>query len=101
MVRKADAPYSSGRSGTILKVKSFFDMEAVVVAHIEGKGRNKGRLGSLLVELPGNIRFKIGTGFTDAQRQNPPAVGSVITFKYYGFLESGIPRFASFLRVRE
>ena len=101
IVRRGDALYHGGRSGDILKVKSFFDMEAVVIGHLEGKGRNKGRLGALLVELPNQIRFKIGTGFSDAERQNPPPLGSVITFKYYGFLKSGIPKFASFLRVRE
>ena len=102
IVRKPDTLYANGRSRDILKVKNFFDMEAVVIAHIEGKGRNRGRLGSLLVELPKNktIRFKIGTGFSDEERDSPPPVGSIITFKYYGFYESGLPRFPSFLRIR-
>ncbi len=102
IVRKPDTLYAKGRSRDILKVKSFFDMEAVVIAHIEGKGRNRGRLGSLLVELPENkkVRFKIGTGFRDEERVNPPPVGSIITFKYYGFYQSGLPRFPSFLRIR-
>jgi len=102
IVRNPDTLYAKGRSRDILKVKSFFDMEAVVIAHIEGKGRNRGRLGSLLVELPENtkVRFKIGTGFSDDERGNPPPVGSIITFKYYGFYASGIPRFPSFLRIR-
>jgi DNA ligase-1 len=100
IVRKPDALYTSGRSREILKVKSFFDMEAVVIAHIGGKGRNRGRLGSLLVELPDKTRFKIGTGFSDEERINPPPVGSIITFKYYGFFESGCPRFPSFFRSR-
>jgi DNA ligase-1 len=102
IVRKADAPYTKGRSRDILKVKSFFEMDAVVIARIEGKGRNKGQLGSLLVELPENrkIRFKIGTGFSDEVRLNPPPEGAIILFKYYGFYESGLPKFPSFLRVR-
>lgn len=90
------------RSGDILKVKSYFDMEAVVIGHIAGAGRNKGRMGSLIVELPGTkIRFKIGTGFSDKEREIPPPIGSLVTFKYYGFYESGIPKFPSFLRIRE
>jgi DNA ligase len=101
IVRKSDTLYSSGRSHEILKVKNFSDAEAVVIAHIGGKGRNRGRLGSLLVELPNKIRFKIGTGFSDKQRDNPPAVGSIVTFKYYGMFQSGRPRFPSFLRIRE
>ena len=100
MVRNPDAFYGKGRSGDILKVKSYDDTEARVIAHLPGKGRNKGRMGSLLVELPTGIQFKIGTGFTDKQRENPPPVGSIITFKYYGFYDSGIPKFPSFMRVR-
>jgi DNA ligase-1 len=102
IVRKADTLYAKGRSDTILKVKSFLDMEALVVAHVGGRGKNRGRLGSLLVELADKqkTRFKIGTGFSDDERNNPPAIGSIITFKYYGFYASGIPKFPSFLRMR-
>jgi len=100
IIRKPNALYTSGRSPEIRKVKSYADREAVVIAHIEGTGRNRGRLGSLLVELPDKTRFKIGTGFSDEQRINPPPIGAIITFKYYGFFSSGRPRFPSFLRVR-
>jgi DNA ligase-1 len=60
-------------------------------------------MGSLVVELQGNraVQFKIGGGFSDEERENPPLIGTIITFKYYGFYESGIPKFPSFLRVRE
>lgn len=101
MLRKPDSPYTVGRSYDLLKVKTYEDAEASVIRHLPGSGRNTGRLGSLLVELPNGIQFAIGTGFSDQERDSPPPVGSVITFKYYGFYKSGIPRFASFLRVRE
>lgn len=101
IVRRPDALYTKGRSGDILKVKSYLDAEAVVLAHIPGKGKNQGRVGSLFVELPDGKQFRIGTGLSDAQRDAPPAVGSTITFKYYGFYQSGIPKFPSFLRVRQ
>ncbi|MBU0485184.1 MAG: DNA ligase [Proteobacteria bacterium] len=101
ILRKADAFYHKGRSNEILKVKSYQDMEAKVIDHILGTGKNKDRLGSLLVELPDGTRCKIGTGFTDQQRETPPAIGTIITFKYYGFYQSGLPKFPSFLRVRE
>ena len=102
IVRNPDAHYTKGRSRDILKVKSFFDAEAEVIGHIPGKGRHQGRLGSLLVELAEdtNIKFKIGSGLSDAERNNPPRIGEVITFKYYGFYPSGIPKFPSFLRIR-
>lgn len=104
IVRNPDARYHSGRSNDILKVKNYFDMEATVIGHLPGKGKHEGRLGSLLVEIPGKdrkkIHFKIGTGFSDLTRQHPPPVGSIITFKYYGFYASGIPKFPSFMRIR-
>lgn len=100
IVRRADAPYGAGRNADILKVKSFQDMEAVVVALIPGTGKNKGRLGALQVRLPNGKIFRIGTGFSDTERENPPPVGSTITFKYYGLYQSGLPKFASFLRIR-
>ncbi len=100
IVRRPDTLYAEGRSHDILKVKSFYDTEVVVIEQISGKGRNQGRLGSLLVELPNKIRFKIGSGFTDAQRLDPPPIGSIITFKYYGLYASGKPKFPSFLRIR-
>ncbi|GAB6191304.1 DNA ligase [Desulfocastanea catecholica] len=100
IVRDPAALYTGGRSIQILKVKEFQDAEAVVVEHLPGQGRNLGRLGALLVELPNGTRFKIGTGFTDAERNTPPSLGEVITFKYFGYHRSGIPRFPSFLRIR-
>lgn len=101
IVRDPQAPYLSGRRPEILKVKSFTDAEALVVDHLPGQGANRGRLGSLLVELADGTRFKIGTGFSSAERDHPPPVGAVVTFKYYGFYPSGIPKFPSFLRLRQ
>ncbi|MFZ7127136.1 MAG: DNA ligase [Desulfobacterales bacterium] len=102
ILRRCGSAYRAGRSRDILKVKSYSDTEAVVIAHLPGKGRNEGRMGSLLVALPGTgTQFRIGTGFSDEIRQAPPPVGSLITFKYYGFYESGVPRFPSFLRISE
>ena len=78
-----------------------------MVSHVPGVGKYLGRLGALWVEVPSALegqpplRFKLGTGLTDAQRRNPPPVGSLVTFRYLGRHDSGLPRFASFLRVRE
>jgi len=57
-------------------------------------------LGALLVETSDNIRFRLGTGFTDQQRRDPPPIGSLVTYKDYGRTVNGLPRFASFLRIR-
>lgn len=101
MVRRPEAPYTTGRSAEILKVKSWQDAEAVVVAHLPGQGRHRGRLGALLVERPDGIRFRLGTGFTDAEREEPPPLGSLITYKFQGFFPSGLPRFPSYRRLRQ
>ena len=100
VVRDPRAPYAAGRSAEVLKVKSFADAEAVVVAHLPGQGANAGRLGALLVERPDGVRFRLGTGFSAAERQRPPPLGAVVSYKYYGFHSSGLPRFPAFLRLR-
>ena len=101
ILRKPQSPYTVGRSYDLLKVKTFQDAEAMVIQHLPGSGKHTGRLGALLVELPNGVQFAIGTGFSDAERDNPPPIGSTITFKHQGFTKTGIPRFASFLRIRK
>ena len=100
MLHLGSSTYKNTRSDDLLKLKKYSDAEAVVIKHIPGKGKFKGLLGSVLVEMADKKRFKIGTGFSNADRNNPPAIGSVITYKYFGLTNNGIPRFASFLRVR-
>ncbi len=109
MLHRGSSLYKGVRNDDLLKVKNHDDAEAVVVAHIAGKGKYAGQLGALLVEMPISSstdgktakRFKLGTGFSDAQRQNPPALGSRVTFRFRGVSDSGIPRFASFVRIRD
>ena len=101
MLHRGDALYRSGRTNDLLKVKAWQDTEAIVIAHLPGKGKYKGMLGAILVEMPDGKRFKIGTGFKDKDRKNPPAIGSQITYKYFGLTRKGIPRFASFMRIRK
>ena len=97
----ADAPYVTGRNDVLLKLKPLDDTETVVVEHIPGKGKFAGMLGALRMETLDGRRFSIGTGFTDAVRKNPPPVGTAITYPYCGLINGGLPRFASYLRVRE
>ncbi len=100
MLRQPGSRYESGRSMTLLKVKRFHDAEARVLKHLEGAGRHRGRLGALLVELPDGTTFSVGTGFSDAERENPPSLGSLITFRYQELSDGGVPRFPSFVGVR-
>lgn len=100
VLHHVDALYHAGRSTSLLKYKLYQDAEARVVAHTVGRGKYAGMLGALVVERPDGLRFRIGTGFSDAQRADPPPVGSTITYRYNGTSSSGIPRFARFLHVR-
>jgi DNA ligase-1 len=84
----------------LLKVKLYRDAEARVVGHLPGKGKYEGMLGALVVERPDGLRFRLGTGFTDAQRRNPPPLGGWVTYRFNGFTKNGVPRFARFLRIR-
>ena len=100
MLRQPESRYEVGRSLTLLKIKSFRDAEARVIEHLKGAGRHKGRLGALLVELPDGTRFSVGTGFSDAERNAPPPVGALITFRYQELSDGGVPRFPSYVGVR-
>ena len=100
MLHRADALWSAGRSDTLRKLKPLPDDEARVVGYEPGKGRLAGRVGALLVEMDSGRRFSLGTGLSDADRQTPPALGTVVTYRYRGLTPSGLPRFASFVRQR-
>jgi DNA ligase-1 len=101
MLREPGSRYAVGRSSTLLKVKTFHDAEAIVLAHQPGKGKHKGRMGALNVQLPDGTEFSIGTGFSDKQRDSPPAIGSTVTFRYQELTDAGVPRFPSFVAVRK
>lgn len=100
MLRKPGSLYETKRSPTLLKVKTFHDAEAKVVEYLPGKGRNKGRIGALIVELSNGIRFSVGTGLSDEEREKPPAIGSTITYRYQELSDGGVPRFPSFVCER-
>ena len=98
MLHQAIAPEVSGRTPLLRKLKPLQDAEAVVVGHVAGQGRLADKLGALQVQTPEGRRFQIGTGFSDAQRAQPPAIGTHVTYTYRGLTGQGVPRFASFLR---
>ncbi len=100
MLHRGDSLYRAERNDDLLKVKAFQDAEATVIDYVPGKGKYQNMLGALLVENADKVRFKLGSGFTDQQRQNPPPIGSIITYKYFGKTKNNTPKFASFIRVR-
>ena len=100
MLHRADAPFVPGRSSALLKLKPLSDAEAQVIGHVPGRGRHEGRLGALRVRTVDGVVFLIGTGFSDAERDTPPPLQAWVTFTHRGLTAAGVPRFASFLRLR-
>jgi DNA ligase-1 len=101
MLHRADAAYETGRSATLLKLTPWLDAEATVVGHLPGKGKHAGRLGALRMEMPDGRRFSLGSGLSDALRREPPPVGTLVTYRYRELTPAGMPRFPSYLRVRD
>ena len=115
VVREPNAPYERKRSKNALKYKKFKDAECEVTAINAGTGKYAGLMGSVTCKAIGNeglnssfgekakdgVKFKVGSGFSDRDRANPPKIGSIITYKYQNLTAKGLPRFPVFLRVRE
>ena len=113
VVRKNSAPYENFRTKNAMKLKIYEDSECKVIAHNAGKGKFAHKLGSITCEQEiiikedtsdfktGKtklVRFKIGSGFSDKERENPPPINSLITYKFNGYTKNGIPKFPVFLR---
>lgn len=100
MLRRADALYRSGRSDDLIKLKTVDDAEATVVGYVPGQGKYQGMTGALIVQMPSGQQFRLGSGLSDALRAQPPALGTVVSYRHNGSHPSGLPRFARFWRVR-
>jgi len=101
IIKNPTPAYQIGRTAHVLKVKSATDMEGTVISINPGKGRLTDMMGSLTIKLESGITFKLGSGYTDEFRKQPPEIGSIVTFKYYGLTKNGKPKFASFIRMRK
>ena len=114
VVREPNAPYERKRSKNALKFKKFKDAECEVTAINKGSGKYANFAGSLTCKALGGkddkeragepkegTIFKIGSGLSDKNRQDPPKIGSIITYKFQNLTSNGKPRFPIFLRIRE
>jgi DNA ligase-1 len=102
ILHRKQARFASGRSDNVLKLKPYQESQAKVRAYVPGKGKYQGMTGALEVVWVSNkqampIRFKIGSGLSDQDRQQPPKIGSMVRFKYHGVTKNNIPRFASYI----
>ena len=100
MLRDPASRYERKRSATLLKVKSFLDADATIVSHQPGSGKYEGSMGALLCVMDDGTEFAVGTGFSDWQRDNPPAVGEQVIFSYFELTKAGVPRFPAYIGVR-
>ncbi|MDQ6971302.1 MAG: DNA ligase [Mariprofundaceae bacterium] len=101
VVRNPAAPYQTGRSSDVLKLKNYRDTECTIVGYKPGKGQLKGQTGALLCRMLDGAVISIGSGLNQVLRKSPPALGQVVTFKYYGLTKNGKPRHPVFLHLRQ
>lgn len=101
VVRDPNTPYINKRTSKALKVKSFKDSECKITGYTQGNGKFLGKVGAIICQLPTNISFKIGSGMDEKFRNNPPKIGTIITYKYQNLTKYGKPRFPIYLRIRE
>lgn len=132
MLRDPQSPYKFGRStakeGYLLKLKRFADSEAEIIGfeelmhnhneatlnetgHIERSTKQVGllpadTLGAIIVrDIHSGVEFKIGTGFTAAERQKfwnlmSPIRGTLVKYRYFPTGSKEKPRFPSFQGFR-
>ena len=100
MLKNPTPPYTPGRSDHLLKLKPHDDDEGTVIGYKSGQGKYAGMLGSLHIRLDNGKTFYLGSGFTIRERKEPPPIGSRVTFKYHGYTANGLPRFATYWRIR-
>ncbi|ETS63010.1 hypothetical protein PaG_02782 [Moesziomyces aphidis] len=96
MLRQPGSKYEGRRGNTLFKLKSWYDAEAEVIGYANGTGRHEGRTGSLVARMECGTVFRVGTGLSDAQRDNPPPIGSIINYRFFELSEDGYPRFPAF-----
>lgn len=99
MLRQPGSKYEGRRGNTLFKLKNWYDAEAEVIGYAEGTGRHVGRTGSLVARMACGTVFRVGTGMSDAQRDNPPPIGSIINYRFFELSEDGYPRFPAFRGV--
>lgn len=100
VIRDPLPPYLQGRTSIALKLKPKYDAECRVIEHHLGKGKYSAVMGSLSCLTQEGLIIKLGSGFSDKERQSPPEIGSWVTYQYYGLTKKGLPRHAVFLRER-
>ena len=99
-LREPLAHYQPGEGTALRRWKPEYTTEATVTGYTKGTGRNAERAGSLIVrEDTTGVAFKVG-GLSDALRDSPPRVGTVVEVAFTGRTRNNVPRFPRFMRLR-
>lgn len=106
MLRNLDMKYVFGRTKELLKVKNFFDDEAVVMEVLEGKGQLEKAAAKFKVKHRTGMIFKVTMSATLEEKRewfrNPETVvGKEVTYKYQEESNDGVPRFGIGLAIRD
>jgi DNA ligase-1 len=102
VIRRPGSTYKlDSRSTDWLRVVSVLRDEAVVIGYTKGKGGRGGGIGALICAMPNGQQFRVGTGLKAADLQNPPPVGTVITYGYKKLTDGGVPREPRYVGVRD
>ena len=114
MLKCPNSDYINGRSNYLLKYKPLFDAEAEIVGYKKGTNKYEGLLGAFICRPLNNkddhfIRdmnkdneFAM-SGMNDSVRttyEKTHPIGTIVTYNYNGFLDSGKPRFSRYMRIR-
>ena len=94
-------------SHTAFKMKARHDAECKIIDYTRGKGRLSGKVGAIICEsladnnsgIKKGVIFRIGSGLSDEMRTNPPKIGTIITYKFSGISNNGVPRHTRFWRI--
>ncbi len=107
MVKPLSGRYERKRSYAFMKIKQLASEDLRVVRAIPGKGKCAGTLGALIC-LHGQVEVRVGTGFTDAERdelwqqhQAEGLAGRIAEIGYHQDTESGSLRHPRFIRWRD
>lgn len=105
MLKRLDSEYELKRTRNWLKVKDIISEEYVCVGIEEGKGKNAGKVGALIISLPNGNHCKV-SGLTDDERilfwnNSSHIVGKLIEVKYQEKTITGSLRNPRFVKIRE
>ena len=79
--------------------ETFHDAEAMVLSHVGGKGKHAGAVGALMCKMESGVECRVGSGLSDAERRKPPAIGSIITYRFQELTPDGVPRFPTYVGI--